>query len=374
MFIKQIHLWVPSISESAGGIQLYSHFFLKALFNIYPHVTYHVFSKHDCKTTLNFQNYPKNIYFHLAGHLPTKLRTAAFTSQIASQAIHLRPDLIVSTHLNFLRVAHQLKKFARIPYWGIAHGIEAWNLPQSNLTAVQCADKILAVSSYTRDRLLQQFDFKQISILPNTFDQQRFQIGCKPDYLLQRYNIKADQPVILTVARLSSSEQYKGYDRILQALPQIRQVVPNVHYVLVGKGDDLPRIQKLIHELQLQSCVTLTGFVTDDELCDHYNLCDVFAMPSRGEGFGIVYLEALACGKPTIAGNKDGAVDALDRGKLGIFIEPDNVGKLAKTIVKVLQKHYNHPLIYQPELLRQHVINSFGFHQFINRIATYLNF
>jgi glycosyltransferase involved in cell wall biosynthesis len=142
-----------------------------------------------------------------------------------------------------------------------------------------------------------------------------------------------------------------------------------MHYMIVGKGDDRPRIEQLIREYQLQDCVTLAGFIPDAELCDYYNLCDVFVMPSKLEGFGIVYLEALACGKPTMGGDRDGAIDALCHGELGALVNPDDVGDIAQTILQILQGAYPNSLIYQPEALRQKVIDAFGFEQFKQTLA-----
>jgi glycosyltransferase involved in cell wall biosynthesis len=123
-------------------------------------------------------------------------------------------------------------------------------------------------------------------------------------------------------------------------------------------------VETLIQQLNLENYVTLAGFIPDEELCDHYNLCDLFAMPSKGEGFGIVYLEALACGKPTLGGNQDGALDALCNGKLGALVNPDRVQEIAQTLIQILQRQYPNPLMYQPEALRQQVIETFGFEQF----------
>lgn len=141
---------------------------------------------------------------------------------------------------------------------------------------------------------------------------------------------------------------------------------------MVGKGDDRDRIETIIDEVNVRDCVTLAGFIPDEELSDHYNLCDVFAMPSKGEGFGIVYLEALACGKPTIGGNQDGAIDALCHGKLGVLVDPDNIDELGKTIVKILQRQYLLPIIYEPEKLRQKVIEIYGFDRFKQHLSRLL--
>lgn len=368
------HFWFPGFFNFKGGIQVYSFFLLQAIQSLYFDTEYHIFLKNDTGVTPDFVSLP-NSKFYLNGRWVLPLRTAAFTTQIMGRGIWQRPNLVISTHLNFAVAAYWLKRLAGIPYWTVVHGVEAWDIQRPALeTALRHADRILAVSSYTRDRLLkeQNLDPSKVSLLPNTFDAKRFKLAPKPTYLLERYNLKHEQPIILTVARLASNEKYKGYDRILEALPQIRQGIPNAHYVLVGKGDDLPRIEQLIAKLHLQECVTLTGFIPDHELCDHYNLCDVFAMPSKGEGFGIVYLEALACGKPTLAGNQDGAIDALCHGELGALVNPDDVEEIAKAILQILQGVYPNPIVYQPEVLRQKVIDIYGFEHFKNTLSKHL--
>lgn len=366
-----IHLWFPNIFEFKGGIQTYSAFFLEALQSLYSDKHYHVFIKHDTCFSESFA-FLKDTKFHFAGIWPLPLRTPIFASQIIGYGLWRRPNLVIATHLNFTVAAYWLKRLTGIPYWAVAHGVDAWNIERPALkTALQHADRIISVSGYTRDRLLkeQNLDPAKVTILPNTFDASRFQISPKPQYLLKRYGLTEKNSIILTVARLDQSEQYKGYDKILQALPVIRSQVPNVHYILVGKGSDRSRIEQLIAQLNLQDCVTLAGFVPDAELGAHYNLCDVFAMPSKGEGFGIVYLEALACGKPTLGGDRDGAIDALCHGELGALVNPDNLEEICQTLIQMLQGTYPNPIIYQPELLRQKVIDNFGFEQFKKTLA-----
>jgi len=365
------HLWFPNIFDFKGGIQVYSASFLEALQSLCPNSNYEVCLKHDTYLSSDY-SFSRNTRFSFAGTWPLPLRTGVFATQICSLGLWRRPSLVIATHLNFTIAAYWLKRITGVPYWAVAHGIEAWNIKRPALQkALHHADRILAVSSYTRDRLLkeQNLDPAKISLLPNTFDASRFQIKPKPQHLLNRYGLAEEQPIILTVARLDSTERYKGYDQILQALPEIRRQIPNIHYLIVGKGSDRPRIEQMITKLNLQECVTLTGFVTDDELCDHYNLCDVFAMPSKGEGFGIVYLEALACGKPTLGGNQDGAIDALCHGELGALVDPDDIGVIAQTLIQILQGTYPHLIMYQPEILRQKVIDAFGFERFKQTLA-----
>jgi glycosyltransferase involved in cell wall biosynthesis len=363
---KSIHIWIPNIFEFKGGIQVYSAFLLDALHKLNLDVDYEVFLKHDTKQTGDLNTYP-NTKFHFAGVSPSKIRTAFFASQLLTRGMLRRPELVIATHINFAPAAYRLKQLTGIPFWAVAHGVDAWNIQN---TAVQKslhhADLILPVGGYTRDRLIseQRLDPAKLAVLPNTFDLDRWKIAPKLQYLLDRYHLTDRQQIILTVARLDSSEQYKGYDQILRALPEIRTHIPDVHYLLIGKGNDRMRIEQSISDLQLQDCVTLAGFIPDEELCDHYNLCDAFAMPSKGEGFGIVYLEALACGKPTLGGDRDGAIDALCHGELGVLVNPHDVDLIAKTLTQILNKTYSHPILYQPEILRERVINKFGFDQF----------
>ena len=370
----KIHLWFPDLFETKGGIQRYSSYFLRVIQNLYSDIQCDLFIKND--KSFSSSSHLNLIKLHCTGDFPLSFRTPAFATQILILAALKRPKLVISTHVNFIPLAYRLYRLFDIPYWAIAHGIEAWNVKNPNLKcALRYANRILAVSHYTRDRILkeQNLDPNKVVVLPNTFDSERFTITQKPYHLLKRYHLTQQQSVILTVARLSKSEQYKGYDRVLQALPKIRSVIPNVHYLLVGKGDDRPRIEQIIKELQLENHVTLAGFVPDEELCDHYNLCDVFAMPSKREGFGIVYLEAMACGKPCLGGNQDGALDALDQGEIGVLVNPDDIDEIADALIQILEKKYPNPLLYQPEQLRQAVIDRFGFEVFQQRLHQYLD-
>ncbi len=372
--INNIHLWFPNIFEFKGGVQVYSAFLLAALQKIYPGLNYDVFLKHDRFTVEEVAFLPKT-RFHFSGKWSKSIRTLIFASQLLSYGVWQRPKIIISSHLNFTIAAYWLKRLTGIPYWAVAHGVDAWEINNPRLqTALQSADRILAVSNYTRDRLIQEQNLEPtgVSVLSNTFDVDRFKIATKPQHLLARHSLTSEQPVILTVARLDNTERQKGYEQILQGMPLIRAKIPNIRYIIVGKGSDRPRIEQLITDLSLQDCVTLAGFVPDAELNDYYNLCDVFAMPSQGEGFGIVFLEALACGKPVLGGNLDGAVDALCQGKLGVLVDPNDISAIADNLIQILQGTHSHPLIYQPEILRQKVIDTFGFDQFCQTLKKLL--
>ena len=364
----------PNIFGFKGGIQVYSAFLLTALQQLYPEARYHVFLKYD-RCVLPHLTFLPQTHFHCFGRFPRLMQSLLLALAVTKLAIVQRPDLAICTHINYSLVFYWLKRLLGIRYWVVVHGLEVWDLREWHLKlALRHADKIVAVSDYTRSRLLaeQQLDETRVSVLPNTFDANQFQIASKPEYLLKRYGLTPEQPIILTVTRLGRSARYKGYGTICNALLLVRKQIPNVHYMIVGKGDDRPWIEDLAKRLHLSDNITLTGFVPDRELCDYYNLCDVFALPSQGEGFGIVYLEALACGKPVLAGNRDGSVDPLSGGELGCLVDPEDGEAIANNLIKIIQGSYANSLIFKPELLRQRVIQKYSFNRFIYLLANLL--
>ncbi|MBD2325335.1 glycosyltransferase [Alkalinema sp. FACHB-956] len=367
-----LHFWTPGLFDFKGGIQVFSQFLLQNLQALYPQIQYDVFSMHDRDPASQRDRYLPQTKFWGQGQIPIRLRTPTFAAQIVSMGLWQRPNLVLTTHLNFTVAAHRLKQLAGVPYWTMAHGFEAWEIDRPQVRqALTNADRILAVSHYTRDRMLAglEIDPDRIHVLPNTFGAERFQVAEKPAALLEHHGLRRDQPVILTVNRLAAGESFHSYDQILAALPQIRSAIPDVHYLIVGGGNDRQRLEKLIRAQNLQDCVTLAGFIPDEELPAYYNLCDVFAMPSKLEGFGIVYLEAMASGKPVVGG-QDGAIDALDRGRLGAIVNPDDVAEIATTLTQILQQQYPNPLLYQPPALREAVVQTFGPLGFQQRLST----
>jgi glycosyltransferase involved in cell wall biosynthesis len=333
----KIHLWVPDFASATGGIQSISQFITRAAREIYPDASISVFSKND--TSYPDPNTACLDSFVPFGWWPERFRTAAFAASLFRAGIRERPNVIFTTHAHFTPAAIALKRFRAFQLIAIGYGTDVWDIGSANLkNALRRADRLLAISNFTRQKMAGELniDSSAISLFWCTFDQEKFIPGPKPHFLLKRYNLRSDQPVILTIGRLAANEQYKGYDQALRALPAIKQRFPNVRYIIGGRGGDRPRIESLAKELGVGENVILSGFIPEHELVSHYNLCDVFAMPSKGEGFGIVFLEALSCGKPVIAGNKDGSVDAVLNGQLGLLVDPDSVDEIAAAIIAVI--------------------------------------
>ena len=234
-------------------------------------------------------------------------------------------DVIFCGHLFIAPLAAAIAKLRRIPLWIQVHGIEAWEeLSGLHRRSLEAATLVTSVSRYTRQQLLEWvgIDPARVKVLPNTVDP-RFRPGPKPGYLMDRHSVR-EKKVLLTVSRLASSEQYKGHDRVIQVLSEILPDFPDAMYLIIGEGDDRPRLEAHTAELGLSGKVQFVGQVRSEEIPDYFRLADLFVMPSTAEGFGIVFLEALACGIPVIGGNQDGSLDPLCDGAAGTAIKPED--------------------------------------------------
>ncbi|MGQ9866415.1 MAG: glycosyltransferase family 4 protein [Pseudanabaenaceae cyanobacterium] len=367
---QRLHIWCPGLGPATGGIQGYLRFLSQSLVALFPETAYTLFSKNDAPAAVApFQQELRTIARQVEvvglGHVAPRWRTLGFAQAIARRAVFDRPTAILCAHGNFAPLALQLHQVLGIPYGLTAYGVEAWGEGPSQ--PWQQARWIWSISTYTGDRLVadRRVDPNRIALLPCTFAAERFTVGPKPQYLAERYGVTGGR-VLLTVARLAARERYKGVDRVLQVLPQLLPQVPDVYYLVAGKGDDLPRLQALAASLGVSDRVRFAGFVPDGELPDLYRLCDVFVMPSTGEGFGIVFLEALASGKPVIGGNRDGTTEALAHGRLGTLIDPEDPAALLQALVDALQTA-DQP--EAPHQRRQRAIETFGPDRFRQRLA-----
>lgn len=140
---------------------------------------------------------------------------------------------------------------------------------------------------------------------------------------------------VLVVGRLSKAERYKGYDALLDIWPEVVAALPDAELVFVGDGDDRPRLEARIRNEGLAGSVRSLGLLSREQLRRAYADCRVFALPSRGEGFGIVFLEAMAAGRPCI-GSPGGAEDVIDPGRTGLIVDPTDDDALKRALLKLL--------------------------------------
>lgn len=214
----------------------------------------------------------------------------------------------------------------------IAHGVEVWH-PLSRLQrkALQRSDFILAVSEYTKSELIKHNGLGEgkISIFPNTLD---------PHWEKTPINTNFDSkyPVLLSVSRMNKEDRYKGIDDVIRSLATVVRECGPVSYNVVGHGDDVPRLQALAAGLGVSRYVNFMGELPDSELREQYQQCSLFAMPSRKEGFGIVFLEAMAYGKPVVGGAHGGTPSVVKDGETGLLVENSDVPGIAQAIIHLL--------------------------------------
>jgi len=261
-----------------------------------------------------------------------------------------RSKVVLMSHINLMVVGYLIKLFRpSVKLVLLAHGIEVWKpLPSWKKKMLRKCDLILPVSHFTKEKMktLHGLPEEKFSLLNNCLDP-FLELPLQKEKnteLLKRYALKKEQLILLTVSRMSDTEQYKGYDKVLKALPGLVQNHPELRYLLVGKYDisEKRRLDAIISQLDLQDVVIFTGFVPNDELAAHFMLGDIFIMPSEKEGFGIVFIEAMFYGLPVIAGNIDGSADALCNGELGSLVNPNNKEEIIGAVKKIADSRAAH--------------------------------
>ncbi len=236
-------------------------------------------------------------------------------------------------------------RIMRKPLVIYAHGeeIATWRQPAKFRAMVFTylhADRVVANSEFTF-KLLRQLGVpreKIVRISPGV-DIERFRPGLPTQDLFERLGLSPKTPLILSVGRLS---RRKGFDQVIRALPQVIREISEVHYAIIGIGEDERYLKRLAEEIGVADRVHFLGHVPMEELARWYNACRVFAMPNReiagdNEGFGMVYLEAAACGKPSLAGKDGGTGDAVLDGVTGVRVDGNSVAQIAAALVALLQ-------------------------------------
>jgi phosphatidylinositol alpha-1,6-mannosyltransferase len=289
-----------------------------------------------------------------------------------------KSDVVIISHINMASVGLAIKMInPKCKVWLIAHGIEVWrHLSFTKKLFLKNCDKVICVSNFTRHEIIQRHNSNaaKCSVLNNAVDPfiklpDNF---VKPDVLLERYKLNPADLVLFTLTRLASTERYKGYEQVIKTIDKLKIRFPRIKYVLSGKYDQIEeeRIKQLINEYQVDEQVILTGFINEDELADHFLLADAFVLPSKKEGFGIVFIEALACGLPVICGNVDGSVDAVKNGELGKTVNPDDMIELEDALTDCLANPLS---IDQRKSLQQKCLDYFNENDYINKLQLLLS-
>lgn len=342
----------PQVWSADGGVQRYGRSLLAALAQVRPEARVELQTLLDRPTS-----WPRWLAL-VAAALATTRR---------------RPQLVLCTHLHLAPIGWLAARLAGASLWISVHGIEAWRpLDGLRRLALSRADLLLPVSRITAARLRSQLGVQcpPLTLLPNTYDAERFSPGHPSVALLERYGLFPGQLVVFSLSRLSRGDHAKHLDRLITAMVKLRRSHPRLMLLIGGDGDDRARLLALVEDLGLQGSVLLPGRIADQELADHYRLASVFALPSEKEGFGIVFLEALGCGRPVLAGNRDGSVDPLADGRFGCLVDPRQ--PLAGPLAALLECR-GEPLWFQPEELASAVAEQFGFGAFCRRLEQLLD-
>jgi phosphatidyl-myo-inositol dimannoside synthase len=367
---KAHHVFVfLQVFEREGGIQSYIKDVFRAYLVFNKPLRAEVFLLRDSPNCSNpFES--ERLKFHYFKAQSPQLERVKMTMALLSHLIRQRPQHVFCGHVNLTPLVGMLCQALGIPYTVMTHGKEVWEpLPPTMQFSLQKATQIWTVSRYTRQvaSAANNFDMNKIKLLPCAVNGDEFIPGTKSIELLERYGLTGAK-VIMTVARLWSSDIYKGVDITIQALPQIAHVFPEVKYLVIGRGDDQPRLAKLAQDLGVGSRVIFAGFVPTKELVEHYRLADAYVMPSQ-EGFGIVYLEAMACGVPVLSGDADGSADPLQDGKLGWRVPHRDPNAVAEACIEILTGEDKR---CEPQWLREQALALFGLDAFQKRLQEQL--
>lgn len=223
-----------------------------------------------------------------------------------------------------------------VPIFTIAHGIEVWTRrTHVERAALLGANRILAVSADTGRHAVdvQGADPRVVEVITTPLD---------PDFIAgmdawHALGVAAVHTRLLSVSRMNVVDANKGIDQVINALPIVRERIPDVNYTIIGDGDDRPRLEHLACDLAVDDIVQFVGRVSDEQLHPYLAGTDLFILPSSKEGFGIVFLEAMAYGKPVIAGAHGGTPEVVTDGETGILVHHDDQSALVEAMVNLLR-------------------------------------
>jgi len=259
--------------------------------------------------------------------------------------IFVKHDLIICGHINLLPLAFIATFFHKCPIILIVYGIEVWEKPKFSFIIkkiIDRIDKIVTISKFTQNKMNKWLDTvdDKYYLLPNSIDVNDYGIKHKNLKLIKKHKLENKQ-IIFTLCRLSEFERYKGIDEVLDILNILLLDFPNLVYIIGGEGIDRIRLEKKVNDLNLTKAVLFVGYINEKEKADFFRLANIYVMPGYGEGFGFVYLEAIACGLRVIASSLDGSIEAVRFGLIGEYVNPNNKQELVNLIIKLLNnKNY----------------------------------
>lgn len=308
---------------------------------------------------------------HVLPFRETRERVASLARETGAEAALLASGLPVMGHAADLRAAG-------VPSVVITHGVEHWaaTLPGSRQVMhrwLEPASRVTVLSEYIRRRVGPVVPRGvPVSLCPPGVDVERFNPSVSGEAVRERFGL-GDRKVILCVSRLVTR---KGQDILIEAMPQIRRAHPDAVLLIVGEGSYRAKLERLATEAPPGS-VILTGGVAAEELPQFQAAADVFAMPCRTrlgglevEGFGIVFMEAAATGKPAVAGNSGGAAEAVIHGETGLVVDGTDTQAVGAAVSELLSDPERARRM--GEAGRRRAVESYAWTEIASRVAEWL--
>lgn len=260
----------------------------------------------------------------------TMAEKARFAVSLASLEMTGSTDWVLFSHLA-LAQAHSMVPSTRRPGYGVfLHGIEVWRpLPQKTVRMLAAADLRIANSRYTADRASELHpEIGPIEVCP-------LALPDRPQVDAAAADVRR-APAVLVVGRMAESERYKGHDQLIDAWDRVTANVPAAQLVIVGDGNDRSRLEAKARASRAAKSIAFTGFVSEAALQQLYRSAALFTLPSRGEGFGLVYLEAMRAGLACIGSRHDAASEVIVDGQTGCLVDQADTTEIADTIARLL--------------------------------------
>jgi glycosyltransferase involved in cell wall biosynthesis len=312
-----------------------------------------------------------SLEFCVSGYAASRIQFGLAALRVAG----LKPAVVIALHPHLAPIVWAMRIRARkLGSIVFTHGVEVWQpLGWPRGAALRRADVVVAPSADTVKHLI-----SDQHILPEKI--QRLPWGLDPEFearvasaasLSLPPGFPGTDRVILTVGRWDSAEQYKGADTLISALPRMLKSTPDASLVLVGDGNDRPRLEHLARDLGVSERAHFLHGLTPAQLSSCYANCEIFALPSRGEGFGLVFLEAMACAKPVVGGAHGGIPDIVEDSVTGLLVPHGDVECLAQALETLFN---NSPRAREMGARgRERIKNEYRFEEFQSRLIRVLD-
>lgn len=326
-----------------GGIALYNRHFLRALCS---HSELQEVVAVPRVINYDVEEMPKNLVYDFSASRNVFCFLWACLKQLRRGRDY---KFIICGHLHLLPVAFFLKFFFRCPVIPLTYGVEAWTPTSRKLTNYLASkiEKFITIRKLTGSRFQKWANIPSSSFLylPNCIDDTAYGIGAKRDDLIEKYDIQGSC-VVMSAGRLDSGniDKNKGFDEMLELIPELRRTLPSLKYLIVGDGDDKGRLQQKAVDLEIDHLVIFAGYIPENQKADHYRLADIFFMAGSNPifdtyPFRFVFLEALACGIPVVGCRLTDENERNDylANKLVFQVDPNNPADIIRGILDALE-------------------------------------